>query len=941
MAAHIDQVNVLAELERCGVVYHWAGESEDKTTCPFHDDESPSCHVNVEKRLFKCQAASCGKHGDIVTFLAQLLATTRAVVLADLGTRYLIEDTKIVDMDVVERWHLSIWGAKHFLNELYARAVTDEDIRKYRLGFNGKRVTIPIKNATGDVVNVRGYLPGAPGSEKMKNMKGRGKPRLFPEEQMKYDRVVVCGGELKAIVAARELNPRGIGAVCATCGEGNWESEFTPRFKGKQAWVMLDVDEGGRVGAKNLCTALRFAADWVGDVLLPLDIDKFPHGDVNDFVANGGDLWTVVNLAEEWHPAAHSLDVESAPLEVSLSAAIKADLAGKRVSVACVVSAMDTAPYVIPKDCVVDCDRSAKVCFMCPVAQCDTNEFTLHPEPPAILEMAHSSSDVQRGALMKAFGVPANCRVCDVKAKTFYNVEDARVSPELDIVSQSAEDIRQVAYCVGDGLELNEHYRCEGRMYPHPKAQQSTLLISKYAPTKDALSTYSADDTGALRAFQPAEWTVDGIRDKLNSLYGDFEANVTRVYQRRQMHLTIDLAYHSPLFITFDGQRVKGWVEVLVMGDSSQGKSEATNNLMNHYQLGCKFDCKNASVAGILGGVQQLGTRWMVEWGIVPKQDRRLVVFEELKGASTEIIGKLTDMRSSGVAEIPKIIKRRALARTRIIALSNPRSDRPLKTYNFGVTAIKELIGNLEDVRRFDMALLVASHEVNASELNRLTRDRPKAEHVHPAELCRALVLWAWTREPQQVQFSRDSVPAVLDLSTTLCEEYTDAIPIVDRGSMRYKVARLAAALAARTFSSEGRVLEVLVPHVGFVAQMLRKTYSTSTFGYKDFTEAITATDTVQDPDVLRKRINETPFPLDFVKHMLHANWVDLYDIQDWCGWDRVDAMELLSLFARKYALPREGRKYMKSSQFIELLKAMLESGEIPERPAFLEMGEF
>jgi hypothetical protein len=616
-------------------------------------------------------------------------------------------------------------------------------------------------------------------------------------------------------------------------------------------------------------------------------------------------------------------------------------VAGKRIAVGCIVSAMDTAPYVIPCDCHVNCDRSQKQCAVCPVMQGDRHDFTLHPESSAILEMVNASREVQRGALMRAFGIPADCRVCDVAALTYYNAEDARVSPELDITNRTADRILQPAVCVGEGLELNEHYRLIGRMYPHPKTQQSTLLISKYEPTQDALSTYQDHDTELLRAFQPAEWTVDGIRAKLNSIYQDFEANVTRIYQRRMVHLMIDLAYHSPLLLIFDRHTVKGWVEVLILGDSAQGKTETANGLMNHYQLGYKFDCKNATVAGILGGLQQMGTRWMISWGIMPTHDKRLVIFEELKGASTDVIGKLTDMRSSGIAEIPKIERRRTHARTRIVALSNPRSDRPLQTYNFGVMAVKELIGNLEDIRRFDAVSLVSSREIDPQVLNMLTKSRPETPHEYTSSLCRSLVLWAWTREPGQVQFSKDSTTAVLDLATTLCEEFSDAIPLVDRGSMRFKLARLSAALAARTFSSEGQVLEVLVPHVEFIVDALRKSYGSPVFGYKDFTDATKTNDTVLDWPVIKKRINDTPYPRDFVTHMLHANWVDLFDIQDWCGWERTDAQEMLSLLVRKYALHREGRKYKKSSQFIGLLKQMLEGNEVVERPAFLESEEF
>ena len=490
----------------------------------------------------------------------------------------------------------------------------------------------------------------------------------------------------------------------------------------------------------------------------------------------------------------------------------------------------------------------------------------------------------------------------------------------------------QPAICIGEGLELNESYQLTGRVYPHPKTQQSTLLISKYEPAVDALSTYKCENLEELKAFQPDEWTVGGIRKKLNNVYEDFEANVTRIYQRRALHLAVDLAYHSPLFLSFDGRSVKGWVEVLILGDSSQGKSETAINLMNHYGLGVKVECKNASVAGLLGGCQQFGNRWFISWGIMPTHDKRLVIWEELKGASTEVIAKMTDMRSSGVAEIPKIERRRTHARTRIIALSNPRSNQQLSTYNFGVEAIHELVGGLEDVRRFDYCVLLSSNDIDAKVLNTLLSNRPQTEHIFTAESCRSLILWAWTREGGQVE-----IPAqpVLEAATKLCDMFTEVIPLIDKGSMRFKLARLAASLAARTFSCSEDMQSIVVRpcHIQFIAELFEKTYSSDVFGYADFTEAVKITETLIDPEIIKSQLEATPHPTDLAKSLLHTNKIDLIDLQDWCGWERTEAQQLLSLLVRKHALLRHNRYYRKTATFIHLLKDMLSNNKLVDRP--------
>ena len=952
MQVDLSRINVVAELERIGYKFKSTGEDELRCRCPFHEDEKPSCAVNVAKRQFKCHAAGCGASGDFLTFLAKALNTTRRVVFEDLSKRYELTQATDIDGSVVEKWHQDLQNATALLRELYARGVTDALIREYRLGHHNGRVTIPIPDEHGRYVNVRKYLPGAPGPEKMRNLRGHGQIRLYPLKQLKYERVVLCGGEIKAIVAASILNAKGIGAVTATAGEGNWAANLTGAFKGKRVYVCYDIDTAGVSGANSVCARLRGVAAWVGRVVLPLNPGKYPHGDVNDWVGREGatakDFASLLDSTEEWEPSDQNLyDAREDPAALALDQSVLAKYTGKRLKTRAIVSAMDTAPYVVPKTVSVVCDRNQDGCSMCPVYATTPDDkgvtlVSIPPESPGILEMVAAPKSAQRDALLTALRVP-RCKNVEFRPVEWYNVDDIRLSPQLEISQRSVEHVMQPALCVGHSLELNESYEFVGRMFPHPQTQQSILLISEYRPTKDALATYAptASDLRALEVFQPREWTEDGLAAKLADLYCDLEANVTRIFMRRDLHLAIDLAYHSVLLIPFDGRVIKGWTEVLVVGDSSQGKSETTLQLMRHYGLGEKVECKNATVAGLLGGLQQLGSRWFVTWGVIPTHDKRLVVLEELKGTSVEVIAKLTDMRSSGVAEIPKIEKRRTHARTRLIALSNPRSDRPLSAHNFGVEAVKDLVGGLEDIRRFDMALLVSSSEIDPKTLNTLQRHRPKVEPVHTSNLCRRCVLWAWTREASQVLLDDAALVAILDESTRLCSMFTDLVPLVDRGSMRHKLTRLSVALAARTYScdKDPTKLRVRECHVRYVAKYLERVYSSPVFGYLDFSNAVLATQTLLQPDDIRARLLQAPFPSDLVKQILHTSEIELRDLCDWCGWDKGEAIQMLSFLVRKHALQRSDRCYHKTAPFIEMLKELAKSPDlvVADRPSYIK----
>lgn len=960
-------IHVTAELERCGIPYKFGSEKEVLVKCPFHPDDQPSCSINIKESVFLCQAAECKESGDFVTLLARFLGQSRKVILEDLSTRYDLQLEKVINPETIERYHARIWQAKPLLAELYARGCHDGIIRFHRIGESNNRITLPIRNEFGSFVNVRSYLPGAPGKDKMKNAKGFSKCRLTPIDQLRFDTILICGGELKAWVAADQLNKHGIGAISATAGESNWDSSFTPKFKSKRVIVCLDIDKGGQISANAICLQMRTVADWVGNLILPLDPDKYPKGDINDYLGplrpDQPQLKPLIDTCPEYAPTVikEGYNDTTEPIPLELVDSIDAKNTAKRMKVSAVVSMMDTAPYVIPKDIEIQCGRDAKggICALCPVVIEDRQAFTIPPESPAILELVATGKERQLEVVKSAVGIPMNCGVCQFAAGSWYNVEDVRLSNKLEI-TQRGTDLLQPAFCIKEGnsikLDLNESYDMVGRMFPHPKTQQATLLISSYKTSQDALSTYQLEGIDDCAAFWPRDsegnisWTKEAIAAKLDEIYSDLETNVTQIFQRRDVHLAVDLTYHSLLYFDFDGKRnTKGYMETLILGDTSQGKSEiccgatGSGGLMTHYGLGDVVDSKNASVAGLLGGCTQNGTRWWIKWGAIPKNDRRCCILEEFKGLKVESIAQLTQMRSSGKARLDKIVSRETSARCRLICPSNARGDVKLSTFNYGVQAAKELIGAPEDIRRFDLVMIVDERDVNADVINQLRKNRPQVIHTYSSELCRRLVLWAWTRRGENVFFTEDATALILQTAVELTGMFSETIPIVDKGSMRFKLARMSAALAARLFSCSEDYESVIVDacHVEYIADFIKRTYSAPTFGYLDFTKAQNVSQTLVDAEIIGQFINNTPFALDLCNSLLTAVKIDINDLQDYTGWTREDATHLLSLLVRKHALIRDGKQYRKSAAFIEMLKTMIKNGEVKNRPDHIKVKEF
>src|SRR3954468_24890780 len=68
-----------AVLAHYGLALLGQGE-QSKVRCPFHDDDRPSCSVNLERGIFHCHAGSCGVSGNMLEFVHRMETKDGATV---------------------------------------------------------------------------------------------------------------------------------------------------------------------------------------------------------------------------------------------------------------------------------------------------------------------------------------------------------------------------------------------------------------------------------------------------------------------------------------------------------------------------------------------------------------------------------------------------------------------------------------------------------------------------------------------------------------------------------------------------------------------------------------------------------------------------------------------------------------------------------------------
>lgn len=165
---------------------------------------------------------------------------------------------------------------------LNGRGIPDRIIDRHLIGWNGRRITIPVPDRLGDIALFRfakdpencAYGP------KLLSETGRG-VELYGWERVLEppNRLVICEGEFDRLV----LEGQGIPAVTSTGGAGTFLPAWADALRDvPRPYVCFDRDEAGRRGALRVAHLLPEARI----VELPLAVG--PGGDITDYFARLG-----------------------------------------------------------------------------------------------------------------------------------------------------------------------------------------------------------------------------------------------------------------------------------------------------------------------------------------------------------------------------------------------------------------------------------------------------------------------------------------------------------------------------------------------------------------------------------------------------------------------------------------------------------------------------
>jgi hypothetical protein len=764
------------------------------------------------------------------------------------------------------------------------------------------------------------------------------------------DRPVFVMASEKETMLALQM---GLQAVCATAGEGSWLDEWTETFVGFRVGLLMDPDAGGDKASKRLVSAMESVSISCTPLRLP-----FPPGyggtrDFDDWVVRGGG--TSERLMDLFdHPPAergHSSLAEQPPPAATRRYLLQAGtgdrvVGPKAVALQSRAVVPTTGPKLPPAYAggslpLLQIRRRTEVLNMTVkttglVSGMAQRSFDLpwkfriqrKTGPPTIFTvpvgrellsfLSNTDKNIER-AVLELAGAPL--KTSTAKPIEYHPVTELEIIPlaeENPNPKEQEEDaaegyIVQRCFAIGTHLEANTPYNFTMVPTTLPQTQEKVCVVMNATQTSQGIDRWTFDEKAIAKLDQfrvPSSEKKKGMEAVWNHLQfvpAQIAEHATHIYERPDWHIAALLTWLSPLQWTWpaDGRTQRGWLNTLAVGDTKTGKSEVVQSLRTLLSAGEVVNSENCTYVGLVGGaIKSASGQLMLRWGRIPLCDRKLVVLEELSGLRVDEISNMSDVRSSGVARLDKGgLASQTFARTRLLCLSNVRSQhKTLAQYLNGVKAIQELVGHAEDISRFDLICTLTDDEVPSAVINRKQLERQTKPNTEPPawlasmrDLCR----FVWALKSQQITFLPQSVECCLRLVEEMSKDYHAGVPIFKASSDRYKLARVAAAIACVQFNWNGKEIEVNEFHMEAAARFMRGLYDKPSLGYRDWSRQMFDRENVKDNEDLetkwRRLVPAQKLSEQMVDSLLHITKFSRDELAAIGGFQLYQADQLIS----------------------------------------------
>lgn len=930
----------------------WSYRAKNNVTCPFHDDAHPSLSVGLKEGAAKCWAASCGRtFGNVIHFEAALSGTTEDAAALALYQEFV---RPIIPADELATLQNNLREDARYMAILRDTCgITGESIRNFGLGLDRrtKRLAIPVYDRWNNLVNIRLYKPAKLRTPKDENAKvlnyakGYGALDLLAWSLLlHYDTdkpLFVMPSEKEWMVAVEH----GLQAICGTCGEGAWLEEWSELLGGFDVCVVAQNDEGGKKGAQKRYEDIsKYATSCV--VLEIATLQK----DFADWVVY--DKGSGLKLQTLYKRLRSGTDTPKTETKSTQSQAPASVGAGQQKS--------PKLPDYYSEELVEIADIGTRVEMLNKIVKCTgiiaakaTHtfsvpwKFTLKPKNTTpkkyavtmgreLVSFAGSTDGQIRGHFKDLF----DDQKLEVKMDEYLTITEVEVIPTA-AVDRDIPYVTQRCYFVGRRIDANVPYELEIIPTTEIKTQKTVgIIISAKAISLSFENLqFTEEDFAMLQVFRPSgDQTVS---EKLEDFAEELATHYTKIYNRPDWHIVAMLSWASPIGwkMPNEAKVQRGWLNTLAIGDTQTGKSQVVETIQSLTKCGQFANAECCTYVGLVGGAVKMGSnQFMLRWGRIPLCDKQLVVLEELSGLSIEHISHMSDVRSSGIARLDKAgIVGETNARTRIIALSNPRtSEKPLAAYTSGVRAVQELIGHGEDIARFDLVITLVDSDVSIQIINQPVKRNSTGTSIYSPEAIRKLIQFAWSLKPEQIMITTDAYLQCLEDTIELSREYHPSVPLFKGGSGRYKIMRIAASIATLQFSwnPDRKKIVVNEEHVEAAVKLMRQLYNKAPLRYDEWSKQMFDREEVKDEEeiisLFSRHLADAKKRGKVLETLIHASRFNRDELCAIASIPIIHADEMLGVFLRNRVIRKGNANTWEITPPGKRWLERLESGSIP-----------
>jgi 5S rRNA maturation endonuclease (ribonuclease M5) len=916
--------------------------NEMDVLCPFPHDKGyetrPSAHVNVEKGTFHCKTCKAeGRFSEGGLSETGFIAEYYGMPYGE-AIQFLASHKKDYDADDShKKWVDSLLSHEEGVTYLGNRGITEELIREYELGYDGSGIIYPVY-INGIMLDRRVYNLHQEGTEaKIKSERGA-KPLLFPydkwmEKLEGSPSTLLTAGENDTLLARKY----GFNAVESTMGEGSFPKMFLRLFEGRKVIICYDCDEAGKTASKQIAFLLKEAKADVYIADLGLSGAKDDKDVTDFFIKRKGTQSAFAQILESSAKFDENMYIEIKNKEyplVDLWDVPEGKYSGKRLSSRVIMMGKFSTPMETPSAIHAECDNydsEAAMCQGCPYAREQERWWMLDDDHlEDVLELVEVNRSTQWKVMNRIMRIPPSCtNPPRLTVREKKHVVKVIFSPDVDTESELSgfRAAEQHAYVIGHNLEDGQRYRVFFKRYAHPNDKQKiVMVVDRVEESDNSLNTFkmTPEMKQTLSQFCGHPTDIATARFALAK-------EVVGTFVNEMVVKAINIIFHSVLEFRYAGRIIKGYPEGAIIGESRTGKTDTASTLEQFYGLGNFTVAKNATTAGLLGGADRMPSgEFRISWGKIPLNHKGLLILDEMSGLSKEVMATLTDMRSSGVATIEKIVKGKAPAKTRLLWLSNPRTNsdgnsRSVDDYPNGVKIVLDLVGSDEDIARFDFVYIMPKSKAYIPPRFDEDREDVKAKVDHTPY--HNLIQWAWSRKSEHIQFDKGVEKYIWQVQQELNEKYDTDVKFFGTEAFK-KLARIAVSSAVQCFSTDetGECAVVKKEHVDWASEFLISCYDNDVFRLREYAEQakFTTTTNEQVNNLFASLVHSNPL---IMKTLVNSTETSLRMLESISGLERKEFTPIVANLTRNGLIKEAGRdNVMATKRFREALKAYREN---------------